>query len=91
MPATGSICPSHRTCRGRIRETAGYEITNREGRAVAVTLPDHWRAECVARQNLGNWHELVRREEADRLIAILEAGIAAMDARLGNAPAMGWQ
>ena len=74
-------------------KTAGYEITNREGRAVAVTLPDQWRAECVACQNLGRWHELVRREDADRRIAELvaahEAGMAALRAQLGIEQAKG--
>ena len=74
-------------------KTAGYEITNREGIEVAVVLPDQWRADCVARQNLGHWHELVRRADADRAIADLvaahEAGMAALRAQLGLAP--GWQ
>ena len=72
-------------------ETVGYQITNRTGRPVAVVLPDQSRAECIAIQNYGTCHELVRRSDVDTLVAAFEAGIAALHAQLGIAPAAGWQ
>ena len=68
---------------------AGYEITDRTGRAVAVMLPDQWRAETAAVQNHGAAHELVRRSDVVALVAAHEAGMAALRAQLGLAP--GWQ
>ena len=62
---------------------AGYEITDRAGRAVAVMLPDQWRAETAAVQNHGHCHELVRRSDVDALVSAHEAGMAALRAQLG--------